>query len=291
MQLSGVFASLPTPFDHLGEVYVPKVRYNIGLLDQTMVSGYLVGGAAGEGALLSRDERVALWRTAADAAGEKLVVPAVGAASVHETLELLTEASQMGFETALIQTPGGCRPELLSAEAQALFVRSLADASPIPIVVSPEWSSAEPLQPDLLASLARHPRVAALRLVTDDLDYFRSCLAAAQGHAEVIVGCASLLAEGLIAGASAAMISFAAVVPYLCLSIDEAVRTRELDAARDLQGVTVGAIEKIRKHGIPGLKAATDLKGYYGGVPRLPLAPLPPAAKAEIEAALQQIKS
>jgi 4-hydroxy-2-oxoglutarate aldolase len=291
MQLRGVFASLPTPFDHLGEVYVPKVRYNIGLLDQTTVSGYLVGGAEGEGALLSRDERVALWKTAADAAGEKLVVPAAGAASVHETLALLTEASQMGFEIALIQTPGGFGPELLDAETQMLFVRSVADGSPIPLIVSPEWSSGEPLQPEVLAVLGRHPRVAALLVVTDDLGYFSSCLAAAQGHADVIVGCASLLAEGLIDGASAAMISFASVVPYLCLSIDEAVRTRELDAARDLQGVAKGAIEQIRKRGIPGLKAAADLKGYYGGVPRLPLAPLPPAAKAEIETALQQIKS
>jgi len=179
----------------------------------------------------------------------------------------------------------------LRAETQALFVRSVADSSPIPLIVSPECCSGELLQPEVLGSLARHPRVAALRLATDDLDYFRSCLAAAEGHADVIVGCVSLLAEGLIAGASAAMISFAAVVPYLCLSIDEAVRTREADAARDLQGMAVGAIEKIRKHGIPGLKAAADLKGYYGGVPRLPLAPLPSAAKAEIEAALQQIKS
>lgn len=291
MQLSGVFASLPTPFDHLGEVYVPKVRYNIGLLDQTTVSGYLVGGVDGEGALLSRTERVALWKTATDAAGEKLVVPVAGAASVHETLELLNEASQMGFAIALIQTPGGLGPGLMGAEAQALFVRSVADRSPIPLIISPEWSSGELLPPEVLGSFARHPRVAALRLATDDIDYFRSCLGAAEGHADAIVGCASLLAEGLTAGASAAMISFAAVVPYLCLSIDEAVRTRELDAARDLQGIAAGAIEKIRKYGVPGIKAAADLKGYYGGVPRLPLSPLPPAAKAEIEVALQQIKS
>ena len=44
------------------------------------------------------------------------------------------------------------------------------------------------------------------------------------------------------------------------------------------------------KYGIPGLKHAMDLNGYYGGPPRLPLIPVDPAAKAEIEAAFDGIK-
>ena len=291
MHLSGVFASLPTPFNHLGEVYVPKVRYYIGLLNQTTVSGYLVGGKEGEGALLSRDERIALWEVAADARDEKVVVPAAGAPSVYETVELLAQVKQMGFEIALIETPSGFGPELACAEAQALYVRSVADASPLPLIISSESHSGDPYETEFLASLCKHPRVVALRVTTDDMDYFRAYVGAAQRHADIIVGCASLLAEGLIAGASAAMIAFAAVAPYLCLSIEEAVRTREIEAARDLQEVARPAVQAIRKYGIPGLKAAADLKGYYGGIPRLPLTPVIPSAKAEIEAALQHIKS
>lgn len=87
------------------------------------------------------------------------------------------------------------------------------------------------------------------------------------------------------------MTAFSAVAPYLCLSIEEAVRTREFDAAKDLQGVAMPAIHAIRKFGIPGLKAAADLQGYYGGVPRLPLTPLGLEAKAEMAEALRNIKS
>ena len=34
------------------------------------------------------------------------------------------------------------------------------------------------------------------------------------------------------------------------------------------------------KYGVPGLKYAMDLNGYYGGIPRLPLTPIGPEASA-----------
>ncbi|MCP5112576.1 MAG: dihydrodipicolinate synthase family protein, partial [bacterium] len=44
------------------------------------------------------------------------------------------------------------------------------------------------------------------------------------------------------------------------------------------------------KYGVPGLKHAMDLNGYYGGPPRLPLTPLSPEVKAEIEEAFKDLK-
>ena len=291
MRLRGIFVCLTTPFDHRGSVYVAKVRHNIELFDRTTVSGYVVGAAEGEAALLSHEERVALWETSSASVTEKILVPAVDAPSVHETLELIGRASEMGFESALLQVPSGFAQGLVHIETQALFVRAVADHSPLPLIVSSEWRPGGRLSPERLGSLSKHPRVMGLRVVTDDTDYFGACLRASRGGADVIAGCASLLAQGLAEGATAAMTAFSAVAPYLCLSIEEAVRTREFNAANDLQGVAMPAIHTIRKFGIPGLKAASDLQGYYGGVPRLPLTPLGLAAKAEIAAALQNIKS
>ena len=44
------------------------------------------------------------------------------------------------------------------------------------------------------------------------------------------------------------------------------------------------------KYGVPGLKYAMDLAGYYGGPPRLPLKPLCPPEKREIEDAFQDLR-
>ena len=45
------------------------------------------------------------------------------------------------------------------------------------------------------------------------------------------------------------------------------------------------------KYGIPGLKYAMDLKGYYGGPTRLPLTVITPDAKRDLEQAFEGIKS
>src|ERR1035441_5594850 len=44
------------------------------------------------------------------------------------------------------------------------------------------------------------------------------------------------------------------------------------------------------KYGVPGLKYAMDLNGYYGGPPRLPLIVPTPEAKREIEEAFRDLK-
>jgi len=71
----------------------------------------------------------------------------------------------------------------------------------------------------------------------------------------------------------------------------EAHRQREYDAAADWQRrISRAAVLVTTKYGIPGLKHAMDLSGYYGGPVRLPLAPSSPAAKKEIEEAFADLK-
>jgi 4-hydroxy-2-oxoglutarate aldolase len=44
------------------------------------------------------------------------------------------------------------------------------------------------------------------------------------------------------------------------------------------------------KYGVPGLKHAMDLMGYYGGPPRLPLTVVGPEAKKEIQTAFEGLR-
>jgi 4-hydroxy-2-oxoglutarate aldolase len=67
---------------------------------------------------------------------------------------------------------------------------------------------------------------------------------------------------------------------------------REQEAGRDWQARIAPANEVIAaKYGIPGLKYAMDLKGYYGGPPRLPLIPPSTGVRAEIEVAFDGLRS
>ena len=100
-----------------------------------------------------------------------------------------------------------------------------------------------------------------------------------------------MLAPSLAIGCSGAVLAFANAAPYATISIWEAHRSREFPAAMDWQKRILRAAQLVTvKYGIPGLKYAMDLNGYYGGPPRLPLCPPSEAAKREIEEAFRDLK-
>jgi dihydrodipicolinate synthase/N-acetylneuraminate lyase len=98
-------------------------------------------------------------------------------------------------------------------------------------------------------------------------------------------------AQALAGGATGVISTIANALPYTMISIWEAHRTRDFEAAADWQNRIAGAVELIeRPNGIAALKYAMDLNGYYGGPPRLPLTVLTPDQKREVERAFEGIK-
>jgi 4-hydroxy-2-oxoglutarate aldolase len=119
----------------------------------------------------------------------------------------------------------------------------------------------------------------------------RGILAEAKPGFQVLAGNAATIAESFAAGAIAAAPALANAAPFASISIWEAHRTREIEAARDWQTRIAKVVDLLdSRYGIPGLKHAMDLNGYYGGPPRLPLTSLTPDACQEIEQALDGIK-
>src|SRR5215831_1319790 len=104
---------------------------------------------------------------------------------------------------------------------------------------------------------------------------------------QVLVGAAHTLLDSLEAGASGGVLGFAAPVPTVCFEIHAAWRDNDLELARTKQtGLTPATKRVVSELGIPAIKYAMDLNGYYGGLPRLPLLPLTAAQKAEVETAM-----
>lgn len=85
---------------------------------------------------------------------------------------------------------------------------------------------------------------------------------------------------------------FAAAAPYACIAIWETHRSREEEAGLDWQNRIARAAELVgpNHHGVPGLKHAMDLHGYYGGPPRLPSVAPPPDVRREIEEAFRDFR-
>ena len=102
---------------------------------------------------------------------------------------------------------------------------------------------------------------------------------------QVLVGAAQTLLASLEVGASGGVMAFAAPAPTICFEILAAWRDNDLELARIKQdALAVAARKVVSELGVPAVKCAMDLNGYYGGLPRLPLLPLSAGQKAEIQA-------
>ena len=109
---------------------------------------------------------------------------------------------------------------------------------------------------------------------------------------QVMVGAAHQLEPSLAMGAVGAILAFACPAPMACYEIYAAIKDGDMDLAREKQEcVKVAAQHVVSELGVPGVKYAMDLNGYYGGPSRLPFLPLTAELKSEIENLMAGIKS
>jgi 4-hydroxy-2-oxoglutarate aldolase len=285
MKFQGIYVDSTTPFDHAGAVYKTKVEHNIAKWNRTSVSGYVIGGAAGEGPLLSAADRLALWTAAAaEASPSKTWIAGITTQSVQESAELIAQAAALGYHAALAQTPLYSR---IDPGMPLLYFRALADRSPIPVLAAVPLS----LSSEELILLSRHPNIAGIVDGAADTGRVRRVAGEARPGFAVLCGDEASLWDSLKAGASGALFPFASAAPYAAIALWEAFRTREEEAGRDWQArIALPAELVTSRYGVPGLKAAMDLNAYYGGPPRLPSVPVSAEAKAEIAEAFKDLR-
>ena len=109
---------------------------------------------------------------------------------------------------------------------------------------------------------------------------------------QVLVGSAHLLKDSLDVGAVGAILAFACAAPTACYEIYAAWKEGDAALATEKQKRIVEASHKVGGElGIPGIKYAMDLNGYYGGPSRLPLLPLTAEQKAEVERLMADIRN
>ncbi|HYK48401.1 MAG TPA: dihydrodipicolinate synthase family protein [Terriglobales bacterium] len=109
---------------------------------------------------------------------------------------------------------------------------------------------------------------------------------------QVLVGAAHQLEASLALGAVGAIVAFASPAPMACYEIYAAIKDNDSALAREKQErVKLAAQRIVSDIGVPGVKYAMDLNGYYGGPARLPFLPLTADLKSEIEKLMAGIKS
>jgi 4-hydroxy-2-oxoglutarate aldolase len=293
MKLQGIFPPITTPFNTEGDIWKQKLQHNVEKWNLTGLSGYVVCGSTGESVALTAEEKTQLWEWVAQwASAEKLLIAGTGVESVRETVALTNRAAGLGYKAAMVRTPHYYKNLIDNAAAQMLYFRAVADQTHIPIFIYnwPQITGVD-IPAEAVAELSHHPNIIAIKESSGNLEKVTQMIREVKKGFQVLTGSAPTLAASLAAGASGAVLAFANAAPYATISIWEAHRTREPEAALDWQNrISHAAFLVTAKYGVPGLKYAMDLAGYYGGPPRLPLTVPTPEAKKELETAFADLR-
>ncbi|QNI35573.1 dihydrodipicolinate synthase family protein [Edaphobacter albus] len=113
----------------------------------------------------------------------------------------------------------------------------------------------------------------------------------AVGFQVVAASSAGMLA-GLRAGAVGVMPAFAAAAPQASYEVYAAWKDDDQPLADEKQLRITSAIAQVEVElGVPGIRYASDLNGYFGGRPRLPLLPLTGPERAAVEQVMDGIRN
>jgi len=288
MEFRGIFPALTTPFEADGEVSLSGVKENIHRYNKTGLAGYLVLGSTGESVMLSREEADAVLVAVKEAAAPgKLLIAGTGAESTTETIARTKRAAALGYQAALVKTPYYYKP-VYRAETYLRHYRAVADASPIPVLLYsvPAFTGVTLETPEILA-LAEHANIAGMKDSSGSVQRVGEVVSGAPAKFQVLTGGAAVVYPALVMGARGAILALASALPEKFVELYDLVTQGRHEQAKNLQ-LALASTSKciVTENGIAGVKCAMDLRGYNGGVPRLPLLPLKEEKKQQIAALL-----
>ena len=289
IDLHGIFPPITTPFGE-GKVVHDKLASNVEKWNRAGLKGYVVLGSNGEYVYLSEEEKRAVVDTVVQAAAdEMLIIAGTGCESTAETLRLTEDCAKLGAHAALVVTPYYYAGRMKEAALIKHF-SELADHSPIPILIYnvPKFTHIN-MAAEFVARLSEHSNIIGIKDSSGNVVQLGEMLNLVAKDFNVMGGTAGVLFSALTIGCVGGVCALANVAPEACVKIFDLVKTDDLDAARELQLKMIPVNQAVTAiYGVPGLKVAMDMLGYFGGDPRLPLLPSSEQERSEIKNILKK---
>lgn len=290
-RFEGIFAALTTPFVNNEQVSIEKFRENILKFNQTTLAGYNILGSTAECVFLSDEESEVLVKTAREtASSEKKVLAGTTKESTRLTLEFTNRMADLGIEAALVRPPSYYKSRMDPQTVKAHFF-AVADKSKVPLIIyNIPQNTGINIDSSLILELANHQNIVGIKDSSGNLNNLGESLPGLRPEFSFLLGAGSLILPGLVIGACGAILAVANAIPAECARIYDLYLQGKIEEARKLQ-LDITPLNKavIQTYGIPALKYALDLRGFYGGLPRPPLLPLGDRGKSEIETILKNL--
>jgi len=268
-----VLTAVITPFGEDGSVDYGTFWRLTRHLSEHGSEGIVVGGTTGEAPTLSKVEKIALFKAAVDAVGDRMnVVAGTGTYDTRESIELTERAAESGCHAIMAVTPYYSRPP---QQGLVEHFGAIAGAADLPLMVYNIPSrTATRIEIETLQELAEHPNIVAVKDAVDDIEWTRSEIEALPEGFAVYSGSDAMTLEIVRAGG----VGVVSVVSHLAgdevRSMVDAELEGDGDRANEIDARLQPLYEAlfVESNPIP-LKAGLSELWRPVGEPRLPLVP------------------
>ena len=286
MEIEGVLPPVTTPFDDNGCIVYDQLAENIKRWNETDISGYLILGSNSESVFLNEEEKLEIVKTARESIPlSKKMLVGTGLESTKSTIEFTRRATDCGADVAVVITPHFFRSNM-SHEAFLKHYVMIADSSPVPVLLYnvPSFTGLN-LEAGTASALSSHENIIGIKDSSGNVEQLSEIISlTGDKEFSVLTGSSIVLYPSMCVGASGGIMAIACALPEKCSDISKLYKDGSHAEAKELQMRLIEpTIAVTSRYGVPGLKAAMELTGYYGGCSRLPILPITSAEIEEIK--------
>jgi 4-hydroxy-2-oxoglutarate aldolase len=291
MDLQGVLAPIPTPFDADEQVDLARLRTAVDRWAASPLSGLVVLGSTGEAVFLDDHESDAIVAAARERwpKGRPFLV-GTGRESTAAAIRATRRAADLGADAVLVRTPGFYKAQM-TADTFVRHYTAVADASPVPVLLY-NFTAVTGVNIPLaaVATLSTHANIAGIKESASDVAQVADFVNATPRQFHVMAGSATTFYSALTVGARGGILALSCVAPEACVRVYDLAASGRHEEALACQRQLLPLAKLLGStHGVAGLKAAMACAGFDVGGPRAPLARVPEAAAAAIRAALASL--
>jgi 4-hydroxy-tetrahydrodipicolinate synthase len=284
--LGEVLTAIATPFGADGAVELDRFRALARHLVENGSDGLVVTGSTGEGATLSDDEKVLLWRTAVAEVGDRAtVVAGAGTYDTRHSVELAKRAAGAGVDGLLVVTPYYNKPPQRGIVAH---FQAVADATELPVIAyNIPGRVIVNIEPGTMTELAAIPTVRAVKQAYDDLAQARHIV---ELGLDLYAGDDDLILPFLELGGVGGICVHTHVVGPQVKELVRRFRDGDVEGARRIDEEIRPALDILKVVVNPiAIKAALNLLGHEVGGLRLPLVEATPDEREAVRGCLERL--
>jgi 4-hydroxy-tetrahydrodipicolinate synthase len=292
-QLRGAFTALVTPFTNSGAIDEETFRSLVRRQIDAGIHGLVACGTTGETPTLSHEEDEWVIATTLEIASERAsrarvrVIAGTGSNSTATAIRATRRAAEIGVDAALVVAPYYNKPDQRMLESH---FRAVADEGDLPIIVyNVPGRTGVNVEASTLLRLAEHPRIAAVKEASANMDQIATILRDRPAGFSVFAGDDTWTLPMLALGGDGVICTCSNEIPGEMAEMCDAAFAGDWDTARRIHERWL-PLMKANFAGGPNpvpVKAAMSMMGLLTDVLRAPLLPLDEPHRRRLEMILQ----